>query len=164
MEALKIYRIDDRYVRFLRSRDHRVQDNKDRRRPYVGVVLYVGSYRYFVPMESPKPNHVNIKPGHHIMKLEGGSLGLLGFNNMVPVPDAALVEFDIAAEPNAEYADLLRRQIYSINRSRSDVLDHAAKTYYQAVNGKNSFYLRICCDFKKLEAACDQYRAPASAG
>lgn len=71
METLKIYRISDKYIRFLKSRDTRVQDNKNRRRPYVGVVLYVGEFRYFVPMESPKPNHAKIKAGKHIMKLAG---------------------------------------------------------------------------------------------
>ena len=97
METLKIYRVSDKYIRFLKSRDNRVQDNKNRRRPYVGVVLYVGTYKYFVPMESPKPNHQNLKPGRHLMKLDGGKLGLLGFNNMIPVNDAALISFDIAA-------------------------------------------------------------------
>ena len=52
MEPLRIYRIDDKYIRFMKSRDYRVQDNKNRRRPYVGIVLYVGDFRYFVPMES----------------------------------------------------------------------------------------------------------------
>lgn len=157
MEPLKIYRIEDKYVHYLKSRDTRVQDNKGRRRPYVGVVLYVGSYRYFVPMESPKPNHVNIKAGHHIMKLDGGQLGLLGFNNMLPVPDCALISFDIEAEPDQKYAELLRRQAVFINRNRASVLDHAAKTYFQVVNKKNAFYLKICCDFRKLERACDRY-------
>lgn len=60
MNNLRIYRVDDRYIRFLKSRDHRVQDNKNKRRPYVGIVLTVGQYEYFVPMESPKPNHANI--------------------------------------------------------------------------------------------------------
>ena len=56
MESLKIYRITEKYVRFLNTVDSRVQYNKGVRRPYVGIVLTVGSYRYFVPMESPKPN------------------------------------------------------------------------------------------------------------
>ena len=85
MEKLRIYRVTDKYIRFLSSRDSRVQFNKNARRPYVGVVLLVGGYRYFVPMESPKPSHANIKSGMHILKLSGGSLGMLGFNNMVPV-------------------------------------------------------------------------------
>lgn len=157
METLKIYRISDKYIRFLKGIDSRVQDNKDRRRPYVGVVLYVGSFRYFVPMESPKPNHVNIKPGRHIMKLDNGNLGLLGFNNMIPVHDAAIIEFNIDDEPDAKYAELLRRQVSVINRSKADVYAHATKTYYSVVNKKTTFLVGICCDFKKLENACKRY-------
>lgn len=157
METLKLYRIDDRYVRFLKSRDTRVQDNKDRRRPYVGVVLYVSGYRYFVPLESPKPNHANIKSGFHIMKLDNGALGLLGFNNMLPVHDSALITFDIDAEPNEKYAELLRRQVSYINRRKADVLGKATKTYHSEVNKTNKFLSNICCDFKKLERSCDEY-------
>lgn len=157
MESLKIYRIDDKYIRFLKSRDSRVQDNKNRHRPYVGVVLYVGDFRYFVPMESPKPNHANIKPGRHILKLDGGKLGLLGFNNMIPVNDDALISFNVDDEPDKQYAELLRRQITYINRNKANVLGHASSTYFNVVSKRNNFLLRICCDFKKLEKACTQY-------
>lgn len=157
METLKLYRISDKYVRFLKSRDSRVQDNKNRRRPYVGVVLHVGEFRYFVPMESPKPNHANIKPGRHIMKLDDGKLGLLGFNNMIPVHDTAVVNFNIDDEPDEKYAELLRRQVTYINRRKADVLNHATQTYYSVVTKKTPFLLNICCDFKKLERACKQY-------
>lgn len=157
MEPLKIYRISDKYIRFLKSRDAKVQDNKDRQRPYVGVVLYVGNHRYFVPMESPKPNHSRIKPGRHIMKLNDGQLGLLGFNNMIPVHESAIISFDIDKEPDAKYSELLKRQVAFINRHKADVLDHASKTYYGVASKKNKFLLGICCDFKKLERACGQY-------
>lgn len=157
MEKLRLYRVTDKYIHFLKSRDIRVQDNKKRRRPYVGIVLLVGDYRYFVPMESPKPNHAKIKPGRHIMKLDDGKLGLLGFNNMIPVPDDALVSFDIDNEPDLKYGELLRRQVTYINRRKADVLNHASQTYYNVVNKKNAFLLSICCDFKKLERACKQY-------
>ena len=157
MESLRIYRVEEKYIRFLKSRDSKVQDNKGRRRPYVGVVLFVGSYKYFVPMESPKPNHVTIKPGRHIMKLDDGKLGLLGFNNMIPVPDSALIVFDINNEPDLKYAELLRRQASYINRNKAAVLSHASSTYYHVVNKKTEFLRRVCCDFVKLEKACDQY-------
>ena len=156
MENLKIYRIDDKYIRFLRSRDEKVQDNKNRRRPYVGVVLLVGSYRYFVPMESPKPNHAKMKSGRHLMRIDGGNLGILGFNNMIPVHNSALIVFDINMESDQKYANLLRHQIAWINKHKADVLDHASKTYFAMTKG-NSFLARICCDFKKLEKACKQY-------
>lgn len=157
MKSLRIYRIEDKYIRFMAGCDSRVQHNKNARRPYVGVVLIIGSYRYFVPMESPKPNHANIKSGIHIMKLDGGRLGLLGFNNMLPVPDSALISFDINAEPDEKYAELLRRQASYINRNKAAVYDHASKTYFAVTRKGNEFLQRICCDFKKLERACNQY-------
>ena len=158
METLKIYRVAEKYVRYLNGADNRVQYNKGTRRPYVGVVLLVGSYRYFVPMESPKANHKNLKPAVHIMPLDGGQYGLLGFNNMIPVPKSALIEFDINDEPDRQYAELLKRQSYFINKHKADVYNRASKTYFRATTkDKENFFRKVCCDFKKLESACDRY-------
>lgn len=157
MENLRLYRIDDKYIYYLKGSDSRVQNNKNKRRPYVGIVLIVSNYRYFVPMESPKPNHVNIKTGSHIMKLDNGKLGLLGFNNMIPVHDSALISFDIDNETDEKYAELLRRQISYINRRKADVLNNASRTYFRATAGNNVFLSKICCDFKRLEKACEHY-------
>lgn len=158
MESLRIYRISDHYIRFLHSRDVKVQYNKGARRPYVGVVFNFAGYQYFVPMESPKPNHANIKAGKHIIKLDGGKYGLLGFNNMVPVPKDALIELDIDAEPDKKYRELLKRQATLCNKIKADILNHAQATYFDVVNGSNKFLMRISCDFKKLESACKSYK------
>lgn len=158
MESLRIYRISDHYIRFLRSKDSRVQYNKGNRRPYVGVVLKVGGCQYFVPMESPKANHKNIKPGKHILQLGGGRYGQLGFNNMVPVHKDALIEFDFASEPDEAYRELLKRQAAICNRMKADILDHAQRTYFDVVNQKNKFLMSISCDFKALENACKSYK------
>lgn len=62
MEQLKLYRISDRYIRFLKSRDHRVQDNKNRSRPYVGVVLLVGNYKNLeYACSKYDPNHQTVR-------------------------------------------------------------------------------------------------------
>ena len=157
MEPLRIYRVDDKYIKYLHSRDFRVQYNKDARRPYVGVVLRVGHFSYFVPMESPKPNHANIKNGKHIFRLEHGKYGLLGFNNMIPVPRDALIEFDIAAEPDEQYKRLLQHQADICNRKKADIVDHANSTYIEVISKENAFLTKISCDFKALEHACRRY-------
>lgn len=109
-------------------------------------------------MESPKPNHVNIKSGKHIMKLDGGKYGMLGFNNMIPVHKDALIEFDIDAEPDEKYRELLRRQVTLCNRSKADILNHAQMTYFDVVNNKNKFLVSISCDFKQLEIMSKSYK------
>lgn len=157
MENLRIYRIEDSYINFLRGVDKKVQQNKNKRRPYVGIVLIVGEFKYFVPMESPKQNHNNIKSGKHLLKLDDGKLGILGFNNMIPVRDDAVIKFDINQETDNKYAELLKRQVIYINKNKASIYEHALKTYYSRVNGKNKFLINICCDFKKLEKISRNY-------
>lgn len=158
MQQLHIYRVQDRYINYLHGADHRVQLNKNASRPYVGVVLTVGSYRYFVPMESPKENHKKLRPAAHIMLLDGGKYGLLGFNNMIPVPQGALISFRFSELEDTNYANLLKRQAYYINKHKCDVQDHASKTYFYATSKeKTGFFQKVCCDFKKLELACKAY-------
>lgn len=158
MDNLRIYRVSDHYIRFMHGRDTKVQYNKGARRPYVGVVFSFAGFEYFVPMESPKPNHANIKPGKHIIKLAGGRYGMLGFNNMIPVHKDALIEIDINAEPDVKYRELLKRQAALCNRMKADILNHAQMTYFDVVQNKNKFLVNISCDFKNLERACKTYR------
>lgn len=158
MENLRIYRVSDHYIKFLNSRDSKVQYNKGAKRPYVGVVFSFGGFKYFVPMESPKPNHAKIKAGKHIMRLDGGKYGLLGFNNMIPVHRDALIAFDINAEPDRKYRELLKRQASLCNRLKADILNHAQLTYFDVVKKQNKFLVEISCDFKKLEIACKSYK------
>lgn len=141
----------------MHGKDSRVQYNKGVRRPYVGVVFNFAGFQYFVPMESPKPNHANIKAGKHIIKLDGGKYGMLGFNNMIPVHKDALIEFDIDAEADPKYRELLKRQASLCNRIKADILNHAQMTYFDVVKNQNKFLVRISCDFKKLEVACKMY-------
>ena len=108
-------------------------------------------------MESPKYHHKKLKPGIHIMFLENGKYGLLGFNNMIPVHNSALIEFNIDDEER-QYAELLKRQVRIINEHKSEVYHRASKTYYRATTKeKDNFFRKICCNFKKLEKACDRY-------
>lgn len=159
METLRLFKINTKYITFLRGVDKKVQLNKSAKRPYIGIVLEVGGFRYFAPLESPKESHKNIKSAKHLLKIDNGNLGLIGFNNMIPVHNSALIEFDIDLEPDAQYAELLRRQALWINKNKATIYSHANKTYCAAVNSINphGFYSRVCCDFKKLEKACKNY-------
>ena len=100
MGKFQFYHINEHYISYLHSIDTRVQYNKGQRRPYVGIVLSINGIDYYVPLESPKPNHVNIKGGGPVMKLDDGRLGLMGFNNMIPVIPSCLIKFDIQSIEN----------------------------------------------------------------
>ena len=158
MEPLKIYKVEDKYIRYLHSRDGKVQYNKNASRPYVGVVLDFAGMKYFVPMESPKPNHKNIKAGKHILKIKNGEYGILGFNNMIPVNKDALIIVDIDAEKDEKYKRLLQRQILACNKMKADIYNHAQMTYFDVTLNTNKFLVGISCDFKALEKACREYK------
>lgn len=157
MKELRLYKVTNKYINYLHKADSKVQFNKDARRPYVGVAFEFHGYKYFVPMESPKDNHKNMKNGKHFMRISNGDYGILGFNNMIPVHKDALIEFDINNEPDEKYKTLLQHQIYAINRKKADIFSHAHDTYFDVVTGKNSFLIGISCDFRKLESLCKKY-------
>ena len=58
MEELKLYSVSDDYVEWLRKEFPNVYSNKINSRThtgkYLGVVLQIGEYHYYVPMSSPK--------------------------------------------------------------------------------------------------------------
>lgn len=129
MGYLKFYHIKEEYIEYLHRTDRRVQFNKGERRPYVGVVLKVNEQNYYVPLESPKPNHSNIRSGGPILKLDEGRLGIMGFNNMVPVKQGQLIEFDIAAETDKEYQTLLLKQFHYCSKNKDIIERRAINTY-----------------------------------
>lgn len=158
MSKLRFYHIHEGYIQFLHKIDHRVQLNKGERRPYIGIVLTIGEHEYYVPLESPKPNHKNIRSGGPVLKLDEGRLGIMGFNNMIPVKRYQLIPFDILAEPNLQYRNLLLNQLRYCEQHKALIFARAQTTYQKAVSGNNPFYCKVCCDFKRLETIYSTYR------
>ena len=154
MNKLKLYRIDINYIKFLYRFDKRVQYNEQRedeytkRRVYLGIVLQVSDYNYFVPLEHPRPAHQNIKNNIFINQTHKGKYGMLGFNNMIPVNDAELINFDISKE-NQKYKQILISQYHFCNKHIKEIQIKALETYNRSQ--KNKFLKKVCCNFKLLE-------------
>ena len=72
---MKFYHIADAYVEYLRHYDSKVAKNKQERRPYIGVVVQVGEYKYYAPFTSPKLKHIRMKNGKDFRKIGGGQYG-----------------------------------------------------------------------------------------
>lgn len=64
MEEFKLYSVSDDYVEWLRKDFPNVYSNKinsrTHTRKYLGVVLQIGQYLYYVPMSSPKDSDYQI--------------------------------------------------------------------------------------------------------
>lgn len=155
--AIDFYHIDDKYIAFLHMKDGRVLYNKMEHRPYIGIVLKINGFDYYAPLESPKNNHQNISGGGPVMKIDEGKLGIIGFNNMVPVKQIHLKEFDISQVQDKKYQNLLINQLIWCRKNAKDIYARAEATYRKETGGKIPFYKKVCCDFKKLEYWCMKY-------
>ena len=160
---MKFYHITDDYISYLRGFDSHVSENKHESRPYVGVVIEIDSMKYYAPLTSPKPKHLTMKNGKDFRKINGGQYGAINFNNMIPVPDSALLLIDIANEPDAKYKRLLQNQYQALIADLTEIENTARKLrelvltadeklspYDLSVKGR-------CCDLKKLEEVYASY-------
>ena len=154
MNQLRLYRIDIKYIKYLYSFDNRIQFNPNReddysaRRPYLGIVLEVNNFQYFVPLEHPRALHEKMKNNVYIFKIHNGKYGILGFNNMIPVKEEQLINFDINNE-KAGYRQILISQYHFCNKHIQEIKNKANETYEKSLT--NSFFKKICCNFRLLE-------------
>lgn len=157
---MKIYKIDLDYIKFLHQSDNRVQynstynDSKNENRPYIGIVLSINGLNYFAPLEHPRPQHANLKSNPHIYKIKNGKLGLIGLNNMIPVPVEALISFDIKKDPNSA---ILQSQYVECKNNWNVIQRKANDIYRRRTIKPNKFEQKVYCDFKLLETECKKY-------
>ncbi len=157
---MRFYEIDIEYIKYLFKFDKRVQyndtygDNKNQNRPYIGVVLEINGYKYFAPLEHPRPKHQTIKNKPQIYKIKWGRLGIIGLNNMIPVPEIALLEFDINSSENK---DILISQYIDCKQHWSVIQNKAKTTYEHRVHTPREFDIEVCCDFELLEQKSLEY-------
>ena len=55
---LNLYIVSDKYIKYLRQFDDKIYDNKEENRiherKYLGIVLAINNFNYYIPMSSPK--------------------------------------------------------------------------------------------------------------
>lgn len=122
---MQFYHIKDDYIKFLLKYDKNVADNKAGSRPYVGVVLVIEGINYYAPFTSPKPKHQKMKNQLDFRKIGGGKYGAINLNNMIPVPETALVRIDISAESDKKYRFLLQNQYLCVERDGEEIVKTA---------------------------------------
>lgn len=159
MNKLRLYKVNINYIKYLYEFDNKVQYNSYReqsyteRRPY----LKINEFNYFVPLEHPRRQHEKMKNNIFIYKIHNGKYGILGFNNMIPIPDEQLIEFDIN-DQNDKYKQILISQYHFCNKHINEISLKARNTYMKRIEEKNRFFINICCNFKLLEQKCNEYK------
>ena len=155
---IKIYYIDDEYIDYLREFDTKVPYNKNRTRPYVGIVYTYQNNNYFAPLSSPKEKHLKMSDkAIDIYKIANGTLGIININNMLPTPIECLTEA-LPTITDEIYKTLLKKQITYINDNKNDLLSKVNQFQLRYRKGfLPKGVLERCCDFQLLEEKCKEW-------
>lgn len=155
---LNLYTVDNKYFDFLREVEPRVPYVKDNR-PFIGIVLKIHYKNYFAPLGSPKEKHKTMKKQKDFLKIKNGELGVINFNNMIPIPISKCHKIDIDNMEDKRYKTLLNNQVAWCNIHIDEIIETAEKLYELiCYSNKATTILRNrCCDFRLLERKCVEY-------
>ena len=156
--------IDSKYCDYLRTFDHRVAYNKDRKdlRPFIGILFEVSGKKYFAPLSSPKGKHLKMRNNLDFLRIKGGEYGAINFNNMIPLIEGVFQMIDLnktGLSPSEQrYQDLLINQRNWLNARRDQIRSKASNLYDSYKNNKLPKNIRDrCCDFILLEGKSGQF-------
>lgn len=149
---MKLYTINDDFIRRIKQIEPKIQDNYQGTRPYIGVLLNINGLKYFAPFSSYKPKQDRINNITVFKIHEKGNpdnkLGVIHLNNMFPVPDDQLTDFVI--DIKTPYGRMVQNQYEYILHYQANIIAQAAKLYERVSKG-HQFLSSLSCDFKRLE-------------
>ena len=161
---LNLYSVSDKYINYLRQFDDKIYDNKEEirthERKYLGVVLTVNEFNYYIPMSSPKnSDYIDInkkiirKDTKTIIRIyEGNRLyGTLRISNMIPVPITELEPYMLSNETDSKYKELILGELRYINSNSNKIIKYAKTVYNQKTKNVDIGYIKNTVDFKLLE-------------
>lgn len=161
---LNLYSVSDKYLKYLRQFDDKIYDNKEdirtHERKYLGIVLTVNEFNYYIPMSSPKKSDyldfekkIIRKDTKTIIRIhEGGRLyGTLRISNMIPVPITELEPYILFNEDDLKYKEVILGELRYINDNSNKIVKYAKTVYNQKIKNIDIGYIKNTVDFKLLE-------------
>lgn len=159
-----IVKVDSKYCDFLRKYENKVPYNAGEKelRPFVGILFNIGNCEYFAPLSSPKPKHSRLANTLDLIKIDNGKLGVINFNNMIPVNKSNYNIIDLNEKTNDKNKSarilLLKNQLRWLNNNRVDIYEKSSNLYKKYVNNLLPINVRNrCCNFILLEEKCREY-------
>ena len=172
---LNLYSVSDEYIEYLRKFDNRIYDNKEEvrvhTRKYLGIVLSINSFNYYIPFSSPKDTDYYDVDKTKIRKsvipiirmieknAEGNYklYGTLRISNMIPVPITEITPYFVKDEKDINYKNLILSEIRFIRKNTEKIVKSANVLYKQKENNEDIAYVRNSLNFKLLEEKCLEY-------
>ncbi|MBO5413101.1 MAG: type III toxin-antitoxin system ToxN/AbiQ family toxin [Clostridia bacterium] len=169
---LNLYSVSDKYIKYLRQFDNKIYDNKEENRiherKYLGIVLTINEFNYYIPMSSPKKsdyidfeNKVIRNDTKTIIRIhDGGRLyGTLRISNMIPVPITELEPYILSNENDLKYKEVVLGELRYINNNSNKIVKYAKIVYNQKIKNIDIGYIKNTVDFKLLEEKLKQWNA-----
>lgn len=182
IDDFKMYSVSDKYIDFLRTRYPNVYSNKEiqrtHTRKYIGIVLRIGDFCYYVPLSSPKRSDYQQAGSQQVIKKsivpiirivarnsQGNKelKGTLCVSHMIPVPESELELYDLEHEQDLAYKDLVQDELLFIRRNKAKIENNVKLMYKQKQEGGSAGYIKSALDFKALEKRCTEYIAAKAA-
>ena len=141
-------------------------------RKYIGVVMEIEDVFYYIPMSSPKKSDYQIAgetkvPKKSIVpiirivvKNSAGTKelkGTLRISHMIPVPASELIAYDVDAEEDMDYKELIKDAIIFIRRNKEKIANYVKVMYKQKLENFPAGYVKSALDYKELEKLCREY-------
>ena len=151
---IQFYEINLDYIDYLANFAphifHNKQKNQNNSRKYIGIVLFINNFDYFVPLSSFKEKHKNMAETVDFLKVK--EFAVLNLNNMIPVPESERTYLDINQVPDLNYKNLLRKEYRVIKVLEEKILKNSQIVYSHKIhNGNETKLCKRCNDFLLLE-------------
>ena len=101
-------------------------------------------------------------------KICGGQLGAINFNNMIPVPDKAILPICINQEQNLQYRRLLQKQYRAIQQDWETIQTTAEKLHTlvfisdELLTPNDRKIKQRCCNLPLLETVYENWHCNGS--
>ena len=161
---LKLYSISDKYIKYLKQFDYKIYDNKENisihRRKYLGIVLIINGFNYYIPMSSPKKtDYIDINK--KIIRNDTKTIirmhekehlyGTLRISNMIPVPTTELEPYIVSNEKDSKYKELILGELRYIKSNSNKIVKYAKTVYKQKSKNIDIGYIKNTVNFILLE-------------
>ena len=168
-DKLYFITLTSNYLKYLGIYENKVSLKANR--PFIGIVFKVNNKKYFAPLSSPKEKHKGMKTNIDFFKIDKGKLGIINFNNMIPVINNDLCRNKLDLEmlskslntDDIKYFRLLKNQLEYCEKNKNIILAKAKKIYNiftknldKLSESQKKMYGRVN-NFKVLEHASKEF-------
>lgn len=178
----RFYTLNPDYLEYLYKIDSEVYYNSAYRtsiKPFLGIIIGIEDYNYFIPISSAKDKHKtwkNVSDEHFLIyeivdntvdingdiykyysdKEKMHVLSVLDIKKMIPVPDGTYEKIEFAELSDLKYKDLFEKEYAFCLKIKEKVLKKVEKIYRK--QKETGIVRKANCNFSLLEKAMKNWK------